>query len=342
VYTTPMKRIPCPISDTELRRMYLDEKFTDQQIAGQIGETSKRVRSWRKLFGIPTISMTERYDVYPIEGQLRSLLVGSMLGDGHITCSHGRCRSQGRNQSRNSNTARYVENHADNQKDYLEWKRKQWGPWSKGSLAPVRWARERKVSNGWIFRTVSHASLLPWYELFYPVRGPKQLSSEVPELVNSFSLAIWYLDDGSAQWWPIITFGMNSVSRGIATSIFERFGLSPRWNLHKGNTGEFVFHGEEQAERFIQLVGPHVPECMRYKLQFGFQGRYYEIRKIASEDRLREMVMADISIRRMARVLGLSASVVSRRLTKLGLAHSRNMRRPMTPNLGGSPHANVY
>lgn len=274
----------------------------------------KRVRSWRRRYGIPTINRTERHAVPPVEGNLQSLLVGSMLGDGRL--------------SRNPHTARFSENHSESQRPYLEWKLQQWGAWVKGGLSPRQWHYKGKTFKGHGLTTVSHPSLVPWHELFYPTPGPKQLKEEVVDLVDTRSLAIWFMDDGSNRWWPLLTFGMNLSSRGVAHGILEKFGFNPRWYTHKGKTGEFLFEGEEQAERFIALVKPHVPECMQYKLDFGFQGRGYEIRKASPEGTLRKMARDKMPIRRMARELGLSASVVSRRLEKLGISHPRTVGRP--------------
>lgn len=320
-----MKAIPCPVPVDELRSLYLDEKLTDRQIADRVGQgaTAKRVRSWRKRFDIPTLNRTARHQVSPVEGQLQSLLVGSMLGDGRL--------------SRTKNAARYTENHCDDQRAYLEWKAQQWGSWLKAGVQPVSWALKKKSYEGWRFSTVSHASLLPWHELFYPAPGPKQLQDRVVDLVDPFAFAVWFMDDGSTGWWPRITFGMNLASRGVAMGIFERFGFSPRWDLKKGKTGEFVFEGEEQAERFIALIEPHIPDCMRDKLRFGFQGRYYEIRQAAPEGKLRELAEQGVPIKQMGRVLGLSASVVSRRLKKLNIHHPRTVGRPSTVYLYPGP-----
>jgi hypothetical protein len=296
--------------------MYLEERLTDQQIVGRIGgeATLKRVRSWRRRFDIPTFNRSARHDVPPIEGPLQGLLVGSMLGDGRV--------------ARNLHTARYMENHAEDQKGYLEWKRKRWGPWSKNELSPVSWKHEGKTYPGWRFETVSHASLLPWHDLFYPVPGPKRLQERVVDLVGPFAFAIWYLDDGCAQWWPRITFGMDLASRGIAWGIFEKLGFSPRWYLHRDKTGEFIFEGEDQAERFIDFIEPHVPECMRYKLKFGFQGHNYQLRRKLDVETLRALAAEGVPLRKIADQFGESATTVSRYLRKYNIDHPRTMGRP--------------
>jgi hypothetical protein len=237
-----------------------------------------------------------------------------MLGDGRL--------------AKNPHTARYMENHCDEQRAYLEWKRQQWGVWSKNELRQVSWRNQDKTYLGWRFETLSHSSLLPWQELFYPTEGPKQLQDRIVELIDPLAFAVWFMDDGSTGWWPRITFGMSLASRGVAFGICEKFNFSPRWELVKGKTGVFHFDGEAQAERFIELIKPYIPECMQHKLQLGFQGHNYQLRKTLNEASLRELSRQGVPIRRMAEQLGESATTVDRYLTKLGIHHPRTVGRP--------------
>lgn len=307
-----MKAIPCPVPPETLRTLYLEEKLTDEEIVSRIGQgsTLKRVRSWRRRFGIQTICRTERHTVPPIEGELQSVLVGSMLGDGCL--------------SRSTHVSRYMENHSDEQKDYLLWKLSKWGSWVKDGIKETTW----RTFSGWRFETVSHASLNPWQELFYPTPGPKQLQERVVDLVDPLAFAVWFMDDGTAAWWPLITFGMPVASRGVALSIFDEFGFSPRWQLTQGRTGQWVFDGEQQAEHFISLVAPHVPECMKYKLEFGFQGVGYQLRHSLTEEKLRELASKGTPIRRMAEMMGEAPTTVDRYLKKYEISHPRVVGRP--------------
>jgi hypothetical protein len=311
-----MKATQCPVTAEELRRLYVEEKLTDEAIVERLGQeaTVKRVRSWRHRYGIETIGRTERNDVLPIEGRLRSLLVGSMLGDGRL--------------SRTVNASRYMENHADAQKDYLAWKIEQWGTWVKEPMAPVTWHKPTGDFHGWRFHTVSHPRLNEWHSLFYDAEGPKRLDSRVLDYVDAFALSVWFMDDGSTGWWPRITFGLGAPSYAIAMDIFAKFSLKPRWDVHKGNTGEFIFEGEDQAHLFIALVTPHMPECMASKLTFGFQGPHYQIRQVLTEDVLRDMASRGVPIKRMAEELGQSSSTIDRHLRDLGIHHPRKVGRP--------------
>lgn len=312
-----MKLIQCPITPDELRRLYIEEKLTDEAIVSRIGPeaTLKRVRSWRHRYGIETINRTERYDVTPIEGRLRSLLIGSMLGDGRL--------------SRTVHASRFQENHCDAQKEYLAWKVAQFGSWVSSPVKPVVWRKDSREFHGWRFHTVSHASLNEWHSLFYPRKGPKRLERRIIDLVDAFSLAVWFMDDGSTGWWPRITFGMPPESRAIALDILAKFSLKPRWEIHKGTTGDFLFEGEDQAHLFISLVKPHIPECMAGKLTFGFQGPHYQLRQALPEGVLRDMASRGVPIKRMARELGQAETSVRRYLTDLGIPHPRKVGRPV-------------
>lgn len=316
-YDVPMRAIPCPISADELRHLYSEEKLTDEEIVQRLGEgtTLKRVRSWRARFGIETLRRTDRHDVPPIEGRLRSLLVGSMLGDGRL--------------SRTLNGARFMENHCDAQKEYLAWKVAEWGSWASTKMKPVVWRKSEGDFHGWRFHTVTHPSLLEWHALFYDTAGPKRLDRHVVPLVDAFALAVWFMDDGSSGWWPHITFGMDLVSQGIAMSAFHALGLQPRWIVRKGDTGDFIFEGEDQAHRFVSLIQPYIHESMQYKLTFGFQGPHYQVRALVQEQRLRELADRGVPIAQIGAELGVSHQTVSRYLKKLDIPHPRKIGRPV-------------
>lgn len=312
-----MKAIPCPISADELRDLYHTQKLTDAEIAVRVeGGTVKRVRSWRKRFGIDTLSRTDRHEVKPVTGSLKSLLIGSMLGDGGI--------------QKLRHTARYQENHCAAQETYLRWKVTQWGSWVKTPPAPVVWKQAKQDYHGWRFHTVGHKDLLPWHALFYPTPGPKRFLPEVTPMVDPMALAIWYLDDGSREWWPTFTFGLGDPSLQVALQILDKFDLQAEWKPKKGCTGYLVLTSEEQALRFIDIIEPHVPECMEHKLSFGFLGPHFKVRQKASEEALRELAEKNTPIRSMAKELGVGATTVDRKLKKYGIDHPRTLGRPPT------------
>lgn len=311
-----MKAIPCPVSPEELHRLVHEDQLPDKGIAARFpGGTVSRVKAWRKRHGVAAFPRWARNEVIPIEGRLKSLLVGSMLGDGRLV--------------RRTNATHYSERHCGAQQPYLEWKASFWGPWAK----PIKPVPDKRGYSQVRMDTCAHAILNPWQEMFYAdhKKGWKRLVPEVVDLVDEFALAIWYLDDGCRGWWPSITFGMDDESREVAWAIFEKFGLRPRWELKKGKTGEFHMEREGTALRFLDIIRPHVPECMKHKLEgFGFQGPGYQVREKVTREGLQKMATEGIPIRRMAQKLGVGAATVDRWLKKFGIEHPRKKGRPVT------------
>ena len=311
-----MKAIPCPITSQELHQLVHEDLLIDAEIAARLHSTVKRVQSWRRRYDIPALPRWERNQVAPIEGKLKSLLIGSMLGDGRLV--------------RQKDATYYTEGHCEAQVPYLEWKARVWGSWVKVD-PPVYLVPSKEGYPQFCMRTCAHGSLNAWQEMFYENhhKGWKRLLPELVDHVDEMALAIWYLDDGCAGWWPDITFGADEESRKVAWAIFEKFGLKPRWQQRKGKTGEFHMEREEMAERFLEIIRPHVPACMAYKLgPFGFQGKHHQVRLRLDRDTLEEMASRGVSIKRMARELGVGATTISRRLEEWGVHHPRHRGRP--------------
>jgi hypothetical protein len=303
-----MKKIPCPITSDKLSELYTKSLLTDEQIAEVLCKegydaTKKRVSRWREDYNIPTLQRYERFTPPAIEGELKSLLIGSMLGDGRIAF-----RGQ---------ASHYEERHSPEQLDYLKWKADKWGEWSAGDLT-IAYSREFASH---IFRTKAHSDLNQYRDLFYTERekGWKVVKNEVVDMVDPYALAIWYLDDGWAGHYPAITFGAKDGSRGNAYLIFEKFGLTPKWKLKKGETGEFHFEREE-GEKFIEIIEPYVPECMFYKMTFAFRdGRNNKIASMMNKPLLEDMVNKGYTQEKMAKELDVGESTIGRWLRKYDL-----------------------
>lgn len=309
-----MQKIPCPCSEEHFRHLVESLKLSDVDIASRLPEgTPKRVRAWRLQFGLSTVGRWNHSQLPALEGTLRSLLVGSMLGDGRLV--------------RRVHATYYTERHCGEQLGYLEWKSRLWGSWAR----PIREIPDKRGYQQFGFITWARPELNEWQELFYPNhdQGWKRLLPKVVDLVDPLALAIWYLDDGCARWWPDITFGMSNESRQVACAVFEKFSLHPRWHLHRRTTGDFHMEREDTALRFLSIIEPHVPDCMRYKLGgFGFQGAHYRVRQVVTREMLLAGVFMGKPIRRMAQELGVGYSTVSRWLKKFDIEHPRKVGRP--------------
>lgn len=302
-----MKVIPCPVSKEELQAMYVE--MNDVQIADKLREqydwvVPKHVRRWRNRYGIESLKRYSRNSYQPIEGGLRSLLIGSMLGDARIT--------------RLPNTARFTEGHCLAQKEYMEWKAKQWGDWASGPLyrsvtgkSPVT----GRVFETWWFRTHAHAVLIPYHDLFYAgTKGYKRIHPDIVDEVDDFALTIWYLDDGNNGWWPSITFGADERSRENAFRIFRRFNLNPHWVPRNGDTGIFDFR-DSDADRFMDIVRPHIPDCMAYKRRCGYEeSKRRKVHLACDWGVIRLMLDSGDPIKKISRKLSISESTLHRKV----------------------------
>lgn len=303
-----MKKIPCPITSDRLSELYTKEFLTDEKIAELLCSegyeaTKKRVLRWRNDFNIQTLKQYERFIPPIIEGELKSLLIGSMLGDGRIAFR--------------ANASHYEERHSPEQLDYLKWKANIWGEWSSGDLSV---AYSRGFASH-IFRTKAHTDLNQYRDLFYEQResGWKIVKNELVDMVDPYALAIWYLDDGWAGHYPSISFGAKGDSRSNVYLIFEKFGLRPKWKVRNGETGEFHFEREE-GDKFIDIIQHYVPDCMSYKMTFAYKdGRNNVIARKMTKDVLSEMVSNGYTLEKMAKELEVGESTIGRWLKKYDL-----------------------
>jgi len=115
------------LTENTLRRLYLEEGLSEGEIAQRYGTYQVKVGRLRRRFGVPTLTKSDRLDLpEELSPKQRSILVGSMLGDGGL-------RPVGRL------TARYSEHHSLKQRAYLDWKATEWRPTSTRAW-PTSWS----------------------------------------------------------------------------------------------------------------------------------------------------------------------------------------------------------
>lgn len=205
-----MKRIPCPVTQQELEAL-VKQGLTDVEIGALLPDgTGKRVASWRQSFGIEAVPQWARGSPPSLDSLLIPLLVGSMLGDGRLV-------HQG-------NSTYFCETHCGKQLPYLQWKADRWGTSWVSSLKEVP---DKRGFVSWRMRTRSHKDLTYWRDLFYPdrVAGYKRPDLRLLPYMSAEALALWYLDDGHAGWWPSIAFGGQDLT--MRMSIRGRIGHPP-------------------------------------------------------------------------------------------------------------------
>lgn len=197
----------------------------------------------------------------------RSVLVGSIFGDGSIA----RCRS------RSSPQVRFTQ--GEDQADYLDFKRLVFG-----GLA----AREKVYASGYANGRPVHSFALAvtddQYEIVrhmqpdgtHPSGKPRwRPSAELLERIDQQALCVWYLDNGSTSFighTPYAKLHTERFSvdtnRQIAEFLATRYGLTAVVQETKNGYSLLRFNKDSTAALF-DLIRPYVPECMAWKVPGG-------------------------------------------------------------------------
>jgi len=299
-----------------LRELYLEKHLTEKEIAERYNTTQVTIGRRRKKWGIPTLGKTGRKtaSLLPLSEVQKSLLVGSLLGDGHMKAVSPK-------------TARFIERHSTAQEPYLRWKTEILSNYVSSFYPVTKREKDGREYPGVEMATVTCEALRPYYDLFYGgPEGCREFPSNLDKLLDPLALAVWFLDDGScSRFHPTISFGLNRLSLKRATRALRRLGLKPEISGKKGETQTILFPG--QADKFFEVVGPHIPNCMAYKRQKSSERRDQDrnARKL-TPDTARELYDGGMSIREISDAYGVGHSTVHRRVHAKG--EPKRMGRP--------------
>jgi len=300
------------LTTTRLRELYVDQLLTDSEIAKRYGTYQVKISRLRKKWGIETLDKTGRLaaqlpDVTPLQHEL---LIGSLLGDGSMSATSSRA-------------ARFTETHSMSQEEYLRWKVRLLEPYSSAVYDTTK-VEGATVYHGKGFTTRSCVQLYPFYELFYG-KGHRVFPTTLSKLMTPFALAVWYMDDGNASGGhPRIAFGLDDKSLSRAVRGLRKLGLRPEVS---GEGSDIGIHFPGQTEAFFELVRPHMPECMGYKLPDPTdRQRKDRHAKLLTPDLAKSMREGGLSNTEIAKVFNVSTSTVRRRMETAGAP--KRMGRP--------------
>ena len=312
-----MSRDWSELTESELRRLYVDECLHETEIADLFGTYQVRVNRLRRKFGIATQVRTDKLKLpETLSPRLRSILVGSMLGDGGL-------RRTG------ELTACFVEHHSEKQKDYLDWKAIEWGSFVS-KVAPSN----KDQYLGFRLRTHGCRVLSPYWRLFYPSgKGDKIFSDLDSSWVDSLALAVWFMDDGSRTTSSIrFSVSPDPANYKFQLRILREFGLTP---VLYPDPEDLSIHikGRGSLTRFVDLISPHIPSCMVSKLELKVVRRAGPApRDVLTQDKLMSLLDRGHTLQGIAGILSVSRGSVSRALDRFGIAH-----RPVGRPIQGGP-----
>ncbi len=192
--------------------------------------------------------------------KLKDILIGLILGDGHLTEFSG--------QSRKSSLLMKSDNKT---LPYLQWLHQELQPLGVSELTP------KKNYHQHYFRTKWNEEIGKLRSLFYP-EGKKIIPRNIKELlVRPITLAIWYQDDGTldarSKYHYNALFATHCFSFNECVLLAET--LRTNFDLDvsvckcqmRGKIRYRLYVKSKSMKRFIDLVKPFVNPSFEYKIR---------------------------------------------------------------------------
>lgn len=178
----------------------------------------------------------------------KELIIGSLLGDACIV--------------KRRNKSYFRISHCEKQKDYLLYKKKILNNIVKTISNHID---KRGNSIMYSFNTLSFTELNYFKDLFYD--KVKIINPIIEEYLTPFSLAIWYMDDGSKvnKSCKISTESFSYIGNQILQNILKnKFNLDCKILTYKKYY--YLFFNVENTAKFHNLIKEYIIDCMKYKL----------------------------------------------------------------------------
>lgn len=233
-----------------------NQGLSDGAIGKILGYTDKGINSYRLSLGLEHHNL--RYAKNSeISSEQEEILIGTMLGDGHLKMPKGTVNASG------------SIIHGEKQEHYLKWKTNKLIGLCGEPVKNTRRTIDQRTGiyyTSWDLYIYTNPLLNELYNELYST-GKKVITENSLKKYSSLSLAVHFMDDGSksGNTYSIATQCFDIQSLDIfRTMLFEKFQIDT--TLHKSKN---LYILTKSSGLFTYLVTPYVNqiECMRYKLQ---------------------------------------------------------------------------
>lgn len=241
------------IDEHMLRRLYIEEKRTDLDIAKICNCTKTTVYRTRKKFHIEAIKQWERHVCEPTEQQLQ-MIYGSLLGDASI--------SNGKKGKYDCESIFEVQ-HCAKQKEYTFWK--------YAELKNLCRSEPKEDKDGrWRVRSFHHPFFSGLRQQWYP-EGKKSINRSLLDAIGTLGLAVWYMDDGhlgkASNFIKISTCSFTEYEHQVIIDWLKSvYGIASCMKIYSGYRILAIDVGSRKD--FVQLVKPYIVDSMQYKATF--------------------------------------------------------------------------
>lgn len=214
------------------------------KLAAHIGETPKRGNTEGREHVVETF-FARRARALPVVGEQRSLVIGSLLGDGTLLkTTSGFC---------------FRVHHGRGQKSLVDHKYR--------LMVDFVRSEPRASGSGIYFRTVSHPAFAELRAQFYEGKRKIVPGALLERELDARALAVWVMDDGAADGRQLRLntqcFEADEVSE-LATILRANFGIESRANIDKGRFR--LRCCASTMDRLRSIVAPYMIPEMLYKL----------------------------------------------------------------------------
>lgn len=183
----------------------------------------------------------------------KDVLVGTLLGDGGLRFRGNDCRLHVK--------------HAIRQLSLVNYKQKIFADITTMKVSVFSQAVGKKVYQFAEFVTLTHPEFTKYYRLFYP-SSRKIVPTIIGELlVNPISLAIWFMDDGSADYAgaQLTTHSFTEAEvEKLMQVIKASFDIETTRKLNKSRW--VIYFPKASLPKLQQTIGDYLLEDFKYKL----------------------------------------------------------------------------
>ena len=183
----------------------------------------------------------------------KSVLVGTLLGDGGLRYRGYNCRLHIK--------------HSGNQMSLIQYKREVFSNITSMKIRVFKQTVGKRDYTFAEFVTLTHPEFTKYFNLFYS-SSKKTISVSIETLLtNPLSLAVWFMDDGSAEYagasLQTHSFSIEEVDR-LINVIRKNFGINANKRLNKGKW--IIYFPKASMPKLRKVIGQYMLKEFEYKL----------------------------------------------------------------------------
>jgi recombination protein RecA len=187
----------------------------------------------------------------------RSVLVGTILGDGHLETQNSR------------KTFCLKIEHSASQQFYIVWLYEELHDWVRTPIEMKHKHVGGKTLTHYLFQTLSVAQFRFYGLQFYDSSGKKRVPKIIKKLLTPLAMAVWFMDDGSAEskHQRAVVLNTQRFSKAdiiqLQAALAQRYGLET--TIRPQSDGPQILITAGYASKFMEIVAPYMLSNFTYK-----------------------------------------------------------------------------